>query len=185
MFNKETPQQKKNFVRANLQIRVPNVRVVRDGEQLGVMPTIKAFKLAEEDGLDLIEVVPQANPPVCHIADLGKYRFEQSQKEKEQRKKQRESMIETKEVRFRPVTNDHDIETKIRHIKAFLEEGDKVQLNVEFKKNRELAHQAEGYTLINKVLALLEGSVIVEMKPKMEGRRIFARIAPLVAKGKS
>jgi translation initiation factor IF-3 len=174
---RDTQQPKKNFIRMNMNIRVPSVRVIKDGEQLGIMPTRDALRLAQEDGRDLIEIVPNANPPVCHIMDYGQWKYEEGRKVKDQARRQRETMIEIKEVRFRPVTNMHDIDTKIKSIRKFIEDGDKVQISLEFKK-REIAHKEEGYAVIEKVLSLITEFASVELAPKMEGKKLMCRLAP-------
>lgn len=179
MYNnrRDNSQPKKPFTRMNMNIRVPNIRVVKNGEQLGVMPTKDALRIAQEEGLDLIEIVPNANPPVCHIMEYGQWKYEESRKKKEAARRQRESVVETKEVRFRPGTDDHDIETKVKAIKRFIEEGDKVQLSLEYKK-REIVHKEEGYEVINKVISLVSEVASVEMAPKMEGKKLTARLGP-------
>ena len=170
-------KERKGFIRVNFNIRVPNVRVVRDGEQLGIMPTDKARKLAMDDGLDLVEVVPHANPPVCQIIEFGKFKFQQTQKEKEQAKKQRESQIELKELRLRPGIQDNDIDTKINAAKKFLAEGKKVNFNLQFK-NREITHKDEGFRVINRIIKALEEVSTVLAPPKMEGNRLICRLEP-------
>jgi translation initiation factor IF-3 len=182
-MRRDFPQQqsKKPFTRVNLNIRVPSVRVVRDGEQLGVMPTNRAQQLADEAGLDLIEVVPNATPPVCHIADYGEYKYRQKIAEKEQARKQRETQVETKEVRFRPGTDDHDIETKVKTVRRFLEEKKKVQVNVDYKW-RELSHKEEGFKVINQVIEAVADVGVVEVRPKLEGKRLTARLTFKVEK---
>jgi translation initiation factor IF-3 len=178
-FGNKKPQ--KNFARVNMNIRAPMVRVVHDGEQLGVMSLSMALKKADDLGLDLIEVVPHASPPVCHIDELGRFRFEQAQKEKDQKKKQRESLVETKEIRLRPGTDDHDLDTKVKLIRRFIEEKKKVQLNLDFK-HREMAHKEEGFEVINKVLEAVGDIAVIEQKPKLEGRRLIARLGFKVEK---
>ena len=134
--------------RVNWQIRVPQVRVVRDEEQLGVMPTDAARKMAMDDGLDLVEIAPTAKPPVCRIMDYGRFKYEQNIKKKEAAKKQRESQVQLKEIRLRPAIQDHDIETKINQAKKFIEEGCRVQFNLQFKGYRELNHKDQGFTVM-------------------------------------
>jgi translation initiation factor IF-3 len=113
--------------RVNWQIRVPQVRVVRDEEQLGIMPTDQARKLAMDEGLDLVEIAPTAKPPVCRIMDYGRFKYEQNIKKKEASKKQRESQVQLKEIRLRPAIQEHDIETKLNQAKKFLEEKSKLE----------------------------------------------------------
>jgi translation initiation factor IF-3 len=176
--NKFRPKEQKNYIRVNFNIKVPNVRVVQeDGTQLGIMATDAARKLATEQGVDLVEIVPNANPPVCKLTNFDKFRYEQKQKEKEAKKVQKEKMIETKEVRFRPCTQPNDIEVKGNAIIRFLGEGKKVSLNLEYKR-RELSHRDEGYKIINSVLGHVKEHAIVEFGPKMEGNRLVCRLAP-------
>jgi len=169
------PNKNKKFIRVNFQIKAPSVRVVRDGQQLGVYQTDAARRLAFDAGLDLVEIAPQAIPPVCHILSFDKYRYELSQKEKENKKKQK--IIETKEVRFRPVTQIHDLEIKVSSVKRFIEDGKKVSLVVQFAK-REFLHKDAGFRLIATVLDQLKEFVSVEIAPKFEGSRLFCRVAP-------
>jgi translation initiation factor IF-3 len=155
---------------------VPQVRVIGDdGKMLGVYPTNEAVRLAQEKNLDLIEVVPTASPPTCKIMDYGKYKYEQKKKAHAARKKQVE--IQIKEVQLRPRTDQHDIETKLRHARKFLEEGDKVKFNLRFK-GREMAYQDMGEGVLKKVMEALKDIAIVETAPKMEGKQLFALLAP-------
>jgi translation initiation factor IF-3 len=176
--NRFKPKEQKNYIRVNYNIKAPTVRVTDDsGNQLGVLPIDAARKLAFERELDLIEIVPNANPPVCRITDFDKFRYEQKKQEKEARKKQQEKVIETKEVRIRPSTQMHDIEVKVNAIKKFLSEGKKVLLNLEYKK-RELSHKDEGFKTINLFIERLKDFVIIEQMPKMEANRLICRMAP-------
>lgn len=176
--NRFKPKEQKNYVRVNFNIKVPNVRVVQeDGEQLGIMTTDAARKLAMEQGVDLVEIVPNANPPVCKLTNFDKFRYEQKQKEKEAKKVQKEKQIETKEIRLRPCTQANDIEVKGNAIIRFLGEGKKVSLNLEYKK-RELSHRDEGYKIINSVLGHVKEHAVIEFGPKMEGNRLVCRLAP-------
>ena len=183
--NKFRPKEQKNYTRVNLQIRVPQVRVVQeDGTQLGVMATDAARKIAFEQGLDLVEIVPNANPPVCKLTNFDKFRYEQKQKEKEAKKVQKDKMIETKEIRLRPCTQANDIEVKGNSIIRFLGEGKKVFISLEYKR-RELSHREEGYKIINQLLDLVKEHASVEMNPKMEGNRLVCRLAPKMKVGES
>lgn len=166
--------------RTNWQIRVPQVRVVREEEQLGVMPTDEARRIAQDDGLDLVEIAPDARPPVCRIMDYGRFRYEQNVKKKESAKKQRESQVQLKELRLRPGIADNDIETKVNQAKKFLEEGCRVQFNLQFKGQRELAHKDQGFLVMKKVTEALEPVCIVEKAPKSEGNRIICCLAPKI-----
>jgi translation initiation factor IF-3 len=155
----------------NEQIRVQNVRLISpDGEQIGIVSTSEALEKAEGYGLDLVEVSPNAKPPVCRIMDFGKYKYEQSKKEKISKKKQH--VIVVKELRLRPRTDDHDLETKLRHARKFLEQKNKVKITV-FFRGREMAYKSFGEELMEKVIHLLEDVAKVESEPKMEGRRMI------------
>jgi translation initiation factor IF-3 len=168
-------QRKPSFIRVNYQIRIATVRVVKDGEQLGIMSTDKARKIAQDAGLDLVEIVPNATPPVCHIIDYDKYRYQQKQKEKEQKRKQKDSINELKEIRLRPGIQNHDIETKISAIKRFLSDGKKVQLSLFFKA-REITHKEEGFRVIKKIVDELIDVANIEREPRMEGNRLICRL---------
>lgn len=165
--------------RINWQIRVPQVRVVREEEQLGVMPTDQARRLAQDEGLDLVEIAPTARPPVCRIMDYGRFRYEQQVKKKESAKKQRESQVQLKELRLRPGIADHDTDTKIGQAKKFLEEGMRVQFNLQFRGQRELSHKEQGFRVMTKITETLKEICVVEKAPKMEGNRITCLLAPL------
>jgi len=176
--NKFKPREQKNYIRVNFNIKTPTVRVTDDEDnQLGVLSIDAARKLAYERELDLVEIVPNANPPVCKITDFDKFRYEQKQKEKEASKKNKQKQIETKEVRIRPSTQIHDIEVKVNAIMKFLSEGKKVLVNLEYKK-RELSHKDEGFKTINLLIERLKDSVVIEQMPKIEGNRLICRIAP-------
>lgn len=140
------------------------------GEQLGVMPTAQALELARKNNVDLVEVAPTAVPPVCRMLDYGKYRYEQTKKERQSRKSQKLSTL--KEMRLRPKIGDHDLEAKLRSIKKFLMEGDKVRVTVMFR-GREITHADLGYKLLQKVIQLMDGVGVVEKQATMEGRRMF------------
>ncbi|MBN2366269.1 MAG: translation initiation factor IF-3 [Calditrichaeota bacterium] len=158
-------------VRVNDQIRVQKVRLISpDGDQIGIVPTDEALQKAVNYGLDLVEVSPNAKPPVCRIMDYGKYKYEQSKKEKISKKKQH--IITVKEIRLRPRTDDHDLETKMRHARKFLEQKNKVKITILFR-GREMAYQDFGFELMEKVQESLEDVGKVESEPKMEGRRMI------------
>jgi len=149
---------------------VPQVRVIgHDGHQFGVMQTSEALKIAENQRLDLVEVAPNATPPVCRIMDFGKYQYEKSKKEKEGRKKQH--TVSVKEIRLRPKTDTHDLETKLNQAKKFLEHKNKVKFTV-FFRGRELAYKDMGRVLLERVVESLEEYGAVESPIKMEGRRM-------------
>lgn len=177
MRNYEKPNNNQPLTRLNFQIKTPMVRVVKDGVQLGVMQTDKARKIALEDELDLVEIAPNANPPVCHIMKYEKYKYEQKQKEKEQKRKQKDSSNELKEVRLSPGIQDHDINTKVATIKRFLSEGKKVLLNLQFKK-RQIAHKEEGFRVVNKVIEGLLIEATVEREPRLQGSKISCVLEP-------
>ena len=160
----------------NEQIRDREVRLIgEEGEQLGVMSSREAQKLADEAGLDLVKIAPTAKPPVCKIVDYGKYRYEQARKEKEARKKQK--TIEIKEIRLSPNIDTNDLNTKINAAKKFLTKGDKVKASIRFK-GRQIAHPE----LAKEVLLRFEEALLdvaeMEIKPKLEGRSIFMQLTP-------
>ena len=163
--------------RINYQIRVPNVRVNLGQEQLGIMPTDKARNIAVSEGMDLIEIIPNANPPVCLIADFGKLKYEMKIKEKESAKKRRESVQAIKEIRLTPTIAKHDIDVKSKAIERFLEEGKKVQIMMKFSR-RELHHKDIGIQTINSILEMFTEKATVEFAPRFEGNRLNCRLAP-------
>lgn len=163
-------------LRTNEAIRVREVRLVgEDGSQLGIVPTLEAMRMAREQGVDLVEVAPQAKPPVCKLLNYGKFKFEQEKKLRESKKKQK--LVKMKEVRMQPKIEVHDQEFKARHIQEFIDEGNKVKVTVRFR-GRELAHTELGRVVLDKILALLDPSVIVEKKPAMEGRFMSMILSP-------
>lgn len=170
----------KDGLRVNREIRAPEVRVIdEEGKMLGVFPPFEALRMAEDRGLDLIEIAPTAKPPTCKIGDYGKYKYEQKKKEHQARKNQ--TVIVIKEIQLRPRTDIHDLEVKMRHARRFLLEGDKVKVNLRFY-GREMAHQELGMELLKKVSSSLNDIAIVEVPPKMEGRQLFVLFAPDAAK---
>jgi len=146
-----------------------------EGDQIGIRSLEDAIALAEEEGMDLVEIAPQAAPPVCRIMDWGKFRFEESKKAQAQKKKQKQ--IQVKEVKFRPGTDDHDYDVKMRNLRRFIEDGDKVKVTLRFR-GREMAHQDLGRDLLKRVEADMEGEVTVEQYPRMEGRQMVMMLAP-------
>ncbi|WP_338276508.1 translation initiation factor IF-3 [Roseicyclus marinus] len=146
-----------------------------DGENVGVVTPARALAMAEEAGLDLVEISPNAEPPVCKIMDFGKYKYETQKREAEARKKQK--IIEVKEVKFRPNTDTHDYEVKMRSVTKFLQGGDKVKVTLRFR-GREMAHQNLGRELLERVAADVEGIGKVESMPKLEGRQMVMMIGP-------
>jgi translation initiation factor IF-3 len=159
------------------------VRVVTDnGEQLGIMQTGEAIKEAQSRTLDLIEIVPNATPPVCKIMDFGKYRYELSKKEKIQKKHQHVTLV--KEVRFHPNTDTHDFEFKTRHAREFILDGNKVKATVVFK-GREITYQDQGKELLNRFTERMADIARMEQEPKMEGRQMVTYFVPEKGKKKS
>ena len=160
----------------NDRIRAQEIRLIGpEGENLGVMHPAKALDIAEEAGLDLVEISPNAEPPVCKVMDFGKFKYETQKREAEARKNQK--TIEVKEVKFRPNTDTHDYDVKMRNVVRFLEGGDKVKVTLRFR-GREMAHQNLGRDLLERVAADVEGLGKVENMPKMEGRQMVMMIGP-------
>ncbi|WP_440461118.1 translation initiation factor IF-3 [Salipiger bermudensis] len=163
--------------RVNDRIRAPEIRLIgAEGENLGVQPPRRAMELAEQAGLDLVEISPNANPPVCKIMDYGKFKYEQQKRESEARKKQ--TVIQVKEVKFRPNTDTHDYDVKMRNVVKFLEKGDKVKVTLRFR-GREMAHQNLGRELLERVAEDIKELGKVENMPKMEGRQMTMMVGPL------
>ncbi len=163
--------------RVNERIRAPEIRLIGpDGENLGIVPPSRGLELADEAGLDLVEISPNARPPVCKIMDFGKFKYEQQKRESEARKKQK--TIEVKEVKFRPNTDVHDYNVKMRNVRRFLENGDKVKVTLRFR-GREMAHQNLGRELLERVAEDIREIGKVENMPKMEGRQMIMMIGPL------
>ena len=156
-------------------IKLKEVRVLHETEQLGVMPLYKAKELAEENGLDIIEIVPKASPPVVKITNYGKFKYEQSKKEKEDRKKQKAAKIEIKELRFRPTTTDHDIGVMLSHAEKFLEKGNRVKFCIR-PRGRELARLQEFVSKMTTVIDRLEADTVYVEAPKVAGRQIVCII---------
>ena len=146
-----------------------------DGEQLGIMSTYDAIRKAEEKGLELVEVSPKASPPVCKIMDYGKFKYERAKQEKI--KRANATQISMKEVKFRPKTDDHDLDFKIRNIRKFLEDGDKIRVVVSFR-GREIVHPEFGFQLLETILKQLGDAAEVEQKPAHEGRAVSMLLSP-------
>lgn len=162
--------------RYNSQITASTVRLVKeDGSMVGVVPLREALVMAEEAGLDLVEISPNASPPVCKILDIGKFKYEQQKKLNEARKKQK--VIEVKEIKMRPGIDDHDYEVKMRAIHRFLEEGDKVKVTMRFR-GREMVHQELGMLVLDRVRAALDSRAKVEQSPRLEGRQMTMVMSP-------
>lgn len=152
------------------------MRLIDDqGNQLGVLPTETAMRIATEKGLDLVEVAPQASPPVCRLLDYGRYKFETIKKEKDQRRRQ--NTIKLKEMQLRPKVAEHDFQTKFRNVKQFLEAGEKVKVTIKFR-GREMVHQEIGRRLLDKVADAAKEVAVVERAPIMEGRNLFMILSP-------
>lgn len=145
------------------------------GRQVGVVPVREALQMADEVGLDLVEVAPQAEPPVCKILDFGKFKYEEQKKANEARKKQK--VIEVKEIKMRPGIDEHDYDVKLRNMRRFLDDGDKVKVTIRFR-GRELVHQDLGLKVLDRVRGQLEEVSKVEQMPKIEGRQMVMVIAP-------
>ena len=162
--------------RVNHRIRVPEVRVIAaDGSMLGVLQTHEALRMAQEQGLDLVEVNPKAEPPVCKILDFGKHKYEEKKKAAEAKRKQ--TVIEIKEVKLRPKTDDHDLEVKIRHARRFIESGHKVKITVRFR-GREIAHPEKAQEQLEHFAHGTEDIANLETRPMMEGRTMTLLMAP-------
>jgi translation initiation factor IF-3 len=152
------------------------VRVIgADGEMVGVLSRDAAIALAEESGMDLVEIQPQADPPVCRIMDFGKFKFEAQKKANAAKKKQKQ--VEIKELKFRPVTDEGDYQIKMRNIRRFLEEGDKVKINSRFR-GREMSHQELGREMATRIETELGDEIVIESRPRLEGRQMVMMIAP-------
>ena len=163
-------------VRINKLIRASEIRLIsEDGQQVGVMPTKDALAMAAEAHLDLVEVAPQANPPVCRIMDYGKFKYQQSKKQQEARRRQ--TTIQVKEVKVRPKIEEHDMAFKLKHIRRFLADRDKVKVTMIFR-GREMAHQDRGYAILKQMADALVDVALVEQEPKHEGRTLFMIMAP-------
>ena len=155
---------------------MPRVRVIgSDGEMIGVLSRDEALAKAEEEGLDLVEIQPNADPPVCRIMDFGKFKFEAQKKANAAKKKQKQ--VEIKEVKFRPTTDEGDYQIKLRNMRRFLEEGDKVKVTIRFR-GREMSHQELGMAKTQRIEADLGDEVVIEQRPRQEGRLLVMMIAP-------
>ena len=166
----------KRFIRTNERIRVREVRVIDDeGNQLGIMPPYEALKIAREKALDVVEVSPTAQPPVCRIMDFGKYLYEQEKKERAAKKHQH--VITVKEVKFRINVDEHDYETKKKHVLRFLGEGDKVKATI-FFRGREMTRQSLGRGILERLIKELGDKAVVEFRPRQEGNTMHVILAP-------
>jgi len=166
----------KDGPRINDEIRNREIQLIDStGDNKGVVETATALKMAEAAGLDLVEIAPNSSPPVCKILDYGKYKFQAQKKAAEARKKQK--VVEIKEIKLRPMIDDHDYDVKMRSMKRFFEEGDKVKITLRFR-GREMAHQELGYKLLNRVKDDTGPIAKVESEPRFEGRQMVMLLAP-------
>jgi translation initiation factor IF-3 len=164
------------ILRGPRETRVRDVRLIdEEGQPLGIVPGRDALALAQEKGLDLIEVAPQANPPVCKIGDYGKIKYEQGKREREQHKKQRQQEI--KGIKMRPVTAEHDFQVRVKHTQEFLEKGDKVKVVIQFK-SREITHPEIARRLMEKMMEAVAAQAIVEKPPMIEGKMMTMILSP-------
>ncbi len=167
---------KQDQTSVNKGIRANEVRVVgSDGEQVGIMPLEEALKIAREENLDLVEVSPNAKPPVCKIMDHGKYKYELTKKKQEAKRKQK--IVQIKEIKVRPKTDDHDLSTKVRHIEKFIAKNDKVKITLVFR-GREIMLKEQAGIILEKIINLTEEFAVVEQAPKFEGRIITMLLGP-------
>ncbi|HWS96034.1 MAG TPA: translation initiation factor IF-3 [Candidatus Methylomirabilis sp.] len=170
------PVPKEGGTRINEEIRVREVHLIdKDGANRGTVATADALRLAQEAGLDLVEIVPTANPPVAKLLDYGKYKYHEQKKAAEARKKQK--VVEVKEIKFRPMIDDHDYDVKMRSMVRFFEEGDKVKVTLRFR-GREMAHQELGARLLERVKGDTEKLAKIEMDARFEGRQMIMILAP-------
>ena len=167
-------------LRINEQIRVREVRLIQDGgDRQVIMPTHEALALAREEGLDLVEVAPQAVPPVVKILDYGKFKFENEKRVRDSKRKQK--LLKLKEIRMQPKIDDHDLDFKSKHVREFLADGNKVKVTIRFR-GRELAHTELGLDVLKDVLARLEGEYVMDKQPTMEGRFMSMVLSPKAKK---
>lgn len=163
-------------MRINEEIDVPEIRLIGvNGEQVGIVRLAEANELAEQAGVDLVEIAPTAQPPVCRLMDYGKYRYQESKKKHDAKLKQKQ--VQIKEIKFRPNTDEGDYNIKLRSLINFLDEGDKVKVTLRFR-GREMAHQEFGMRLLERVKGDLEAVAVVEQFPKMEGRQMVMVLSP-------
>jgi translation initiation factor IF-3 len=160
----------------NERIRATEVRVIgADGNQLGIMPTKQALELAASESLDLVEVAPNADPPVCKIMDFGKFKYQKNKRSQEAKKKQ--TVIQVKEVKIRPKTGEHDLQVKIRNIKRFLNQNDKAKVTMLFR-GREITYTNRGMMILERIIEEFKDEAVVEKSPAMEGRNLVMVLAP-------
>lgn len=171
-FANQTPKHRINYF-----IRTNSVRVIFEGQQLGVMSVDSAVKIASEKKLDLVEIVPHAKPPVCHIINYEKYLYQEKIREKD--KKKGSKVNDSKEIRFKSCIEDHDLNTKINQAKSFLIDGKKLQITLKFKSLRELSHKEKGFDLMNRFINRIDENIFnIEKKPFMASNQIICKLVP-------
>ncbi|WP_334134102.1 translation initiation factor IF-3 [Tepidimonas sp.] len=169
-------QREERAHRLNREITAPEVRLTGpDGQQIGIVPLQEALRMAGDLDVDLVEIAPMANPPVCRLIDYGKFKYAEQKKAAEAKAKQK--VIEVKEVKFRPATDEGDYQVKMRNIRRFLDGGDKCKVTMRFR-GREITHQELGLALLERIRTELGDSIVVEQFPKLEGRQMIMMIAP-------
>ena len=174
---KRAPVQREVKTKINEAISHPQVRLIgSDSSQLGIFSSEEALERAYEEGLDLVEVSGNANPPVCRIMNYDKFRYEQAKKQQEAKKKQ--TTVETKEIKFRPKTEEHDLNFKIKHVRKFLAQKNKVKLTMRFRGREIVYSQTVGMEAMNKIAASLEDDAVILQPPKMEGRQLVMFVGP-------
>lgn len=167
-------------MRINKEIRAPKVRLIgKDGKQVGIVSNLQAQAQAQQDGLDLVEISPNATPPVCKIIDYGKFRYQLTKKERENKKAQHQ--VKMKEIKVKPNIDDHDLQTKVKHAREFIEKGNKVRVTCMFR-GREMAHPEIGERVVNKIIEGLQDIAQVEAEPKLLGRNLSLVLAPMAKK---
>ena len=172
--------QNKDEHRLKKKIRVPQVRLIdENGVQVGVVPTFEALQMARDRGLDLMEVSPQAQPPVCKICDYGKFKYEKKKKEHVAKKKQ--TVIKVKEIQLRPQTEEHDLEYKFKNVRQFLEDGDKAKITIMFR-GREITYVDQGFKIMKQLTEMVKDIAVVEAHPKIEGKKLIMVLAPASSK---
>ena len=163
--------------RINGEIRVPEVRLTGvDGAQIGIVRTAEALRMAEEADVDLVEIAPNAQPPVCRLMDYGKFRYQEQKKAQEM--KARQKVVQVKEVKFRPATDENDYQTKLRALRRFLGDGDKAKVTLRYR-GREMAHTSLGIDVEQRFAQALEGKAVVDKQPKLEGRSMMMFMSPV------
>ena len=174
--NNNAPVRETDGPRINREIKAKEVRLINyNGENLGVVPLSEALKIADEVGLDLIEISPQVTPPVCKVLDYGKYKYELQKKKNEAKKNQK--VVSIKELKLRPMIDTHDYEVKVKQAKKFLSQGDKVKFTMRYK-GREMSANDMGKEILNKLMEDLDGLCKVDAAPKMEGKQMFMIVSP-------